>query len=164
MACRLVGAKPLSEPMLEYCYLDSLSTNFSQILIKIHPISFKKMHVKLSSAKWQPFCLGFNALSCSNICQIWMWSLTLVVLRLEYYSKRTKSIPWLLMPWLLALPGHEQPWLWNCKINRSLLTMSKYWNHLHRLTIQKWQKMQIYFYTSACKGLTGKLYDGNLGR
>ena len=22
MACRLAGAKPLSEPMLEYCYLD----------------------------------------------------------------------------------------------------------------------------------------------
>ena len=35
-----------------------LGTNFSEILIEIHTFSFKKMHVKRSSAKWRPFCHG----------------------------------------------------------------------------------------------------------
>ena len=25
-----------------------------------------------------------------------------------------KSTPWLLMPWLLVSPGHQQPWCWLC--------------------------------------------------
>ena len=39
-----------------------LGTNFSEILIAIHTFSFKKMHPKLSSAKWRPFFLGLNVL------------------------------------------------------------------------------------------------------
>ena len=37
-------------------------TNFSEILIEIHTFSFKKMHLKISSGKWQPSCLGLNVL------------------------------------------------------------------------------------------------------
>ena len=37
-----------------------LGTNFSEILIGIQTYSFKKMHLKMSSAKWRPFCLGLN--------------------------------------------------------------------------------------------------------
>ena len=37
-----------------------LGTNFSEILIKIHAFLFKKMHLKLLSAKWWPFYLGLN--------------------------------------------------------------------------------------------------------
>ena len=40
-----------------------LGTNFSEILIEIHTFSFKKMHLKMSSAKWCPFCLGLNGLN-----------------------------------------------------------------------------------------------------
>ena len=32
-----------------------LGANFSEILIRIQTFSFKKMHLKLSSAKWRPF-------------------------------------------------------------------------------------------------------------
>ena len=32
-----------------------LGTNFSEILIGIQTFSFKKMHLKMSSAKWRPF-------------------------------------------------------------------------------------------------------------
>ena len=38
-------------------------TNFSEILISIQSFSFKKMHLKMASAKWRPFCLGLNVLS-----------------------------------------------------------------------------------------------------
>ena len=40
----------------------SLGTNFSEILIEILTFLFKKMHLKISSAKWRPFCHGLNVL------------------------------------------------------------------------------------------------------
>ena len=39
-----------------------LRMNFSEILIKIYPFSFKKMHVKTSSGKLRSFGLGLNVL------------------------------------------------------------------------------------------------------
>ena len=39
-----------------------LGTNFSEILIGIQTFSYKKMHLKMASAKWRPFCLGLNVL------------------------------------------------------------------------------------------------------
>ena len=39
-----------------------LGTNFSEILIKIHISSFKKMHLKMSSAKCRPSCFRLNVL------------------------------------------------------------------------------------------------------
>ena len=40
-----------------------LRTNFSEILMEIQTFSFRKMHLKRSSAKWRPSCLGLNVLS-----------------------------------------------------------------------------------------------------
>ena len=40
--------------------IGTLGKNFSEILSEIHAFSFKKMHLKMSSAKWRPFCLGLN--------------------------------------------------------------------------------------------------------
>ena len=40
-----------------------LGTKFSEILFRNQTFSFKKMHLKMSSAKWRPFCLGLNELS-----------------------------------------------------------------------------------------------------
>ena len=39
-----------------------LGTNFSEILMEILTFSFKKMRLKVSSAKRRPFCLGLNVL------------------------------------------------------------------------------------------------------
>ena len=45
-----------------------LRTNFIEILIGIQTFSFKKMHLKLSSGKCRPSCLGLNVLTqCSAI-------------------------------------------------------------------------------------------------
>ena len=41
-----------------------LGTNFSEILTGIETFSFTKMHLKMSSAKWRPFCLCLNVLRC----------------------------------------------------------------------------------------------------
>ena len=43
-------------------------TNVSEILSRIEKFPFKKMHLKMSSAKWRPFCLGLNLLRLSNHC------------------------------------------------------------------------------------------------
>ena len=40
-----------------------LGTNFNEILIEIHTFSFKKVHLKMSSGKLRPFCLGLNVLT-----------------------------------------------------------------------------------------------------
>ena len=37
--------------------------NVSEILIEICTFSFKKIHFKISSGKWRPFCLGLNVLN-----------------------------------------------------------------------------------------------------
>ena len=46
----------------EILLIRPLGTNFSEILIEILLLSFKKMRLKVSSAKRQPFCLDLNAL------------------------------------------------------------------------------------------------------
>ena len=43
--------------------IEPLETNFSEILIDINIFSFKKMPLKMSSGKGQPFCLGLNVIT-----------------------------------------------------------------------------------------------------
>ena len=47
-----------------------LGTHFSEILFEIYMFSFKKVHLKTSSAKWRPFCLGLNVLINWTLCKI----------------------------------------------------------------------------------------------
>ena len=42
--------------------IQTLGTNFSEILREIYTFSFKKMHLKMSSGKYRPSCLGLNVL------------------------------------------------------------------------------------------------------
>ena len=43
--------------------IGALGTNFNEISIGIQAFSFERMHFKMSSAKWRPFCLGLNVLT-----------------------------------------------------------------------------------------------------
>ena len=47
----------------EILLIGTLGTNFSEILSEIHAFSFTKMHLKMSSGKWRPFCFGLNVLN-----------------------------------------------------------------------------------------------------
>ena len=51
-------------------------TNFSEILIGIQTFSFKKMHLKMLSAKWRPFCLGLNVLMAGCLTDSVQWRAT----------------------------------------------------------------------------------------
>ena len=43
-------------------FIGPFGTNFSAISIRIQTFSLKKMHLKMLSGKWHPFCLGLNVL------------------------------------------------------------------------------------------------------
>ena len=53
--------------------IGTLGTNFSEILIECHSFSFKKMHMKMSSGKWRPSCLGLNVLKLHYILAVPSW-------------------------------------------------------------------------------------------
>ena len=57
-----------------------LVTNFNEIIIEIYIFSFKKMHLKLSSGSWRPFCLGLNVLKA-----IWWYGWVLTLHRWQVY-------------------------------------------------------------------------------
>ena len=61
-----------------------LETNFSEILIEMYIFSFKKLHLKMSSGKWQPFCLGLKVLKYQIFFAVYDWVNTLT-LSLEIY-------------------------------------------------------------------------------
>ena len=48
-------------------FIGSLGTNSSEILSEIYTFSFKKMHLKMSSGKFRPFCLGLSVLRLASI-------------------------------------------------------------------------------------------------
>ena len=56
-----------------------LGINFSENLIEIHIFSFKKMHLKMSSGKWRPFCLGLNVLRHAMWCLSWVQHMIKVI-------------------------------------------------------------------------------------
>ena len=63
MACRLFGAKPLPEPMLTYCQLDSwehISVKFESEFYHFHS---RKCNWKCRLPKCRPFCSGGDELT-----------------------------------------------------------------------------------------------------
>ena len=57
------------------------------------------------------------------------------------YLGWTRSILWLLMPWLLASPGHQQPWYWLCNIGKSWSYTRNDFNFLWHVSVEEWHKM-----------------------
>ena len=57
------------------------------------------------------------------------------------YRGLISSILWLLMPWLLLLPGHQQPWYWLCEIGKSWYFLRKDANCLCHVNVEDWHKM-----------------------
>ena len=56
-------------------------TNFCEVITESHTFSFMKMHLKMSSGKWWPFCLGLNVLS-------WIHVWRLIVENYSHFSQR----------------------------------------------------------------------------
>ena len=69
---------------------------------------------------------------------------------LTKYSRKTRSIPWLLMPWLLGSPSHQQPWHWIFRTNGSWTSTKKDFNKLNHLKC--WEMLILPTINSAQKG------------
>ena len=71
-------------------------TTFSEILIEILIFSFTKMSLKVSSAKWGPFCLSLNVLNMA----IWSIEVLLEIYRWVFTTHQVTSriLPFLLYP------------------------------------------------------------------
>ena len=97
-----------------------LGTNFSEILIGIQTFSFKKMHLKMSSAKWRPSCLSLNVLNhlcphpsiTKDLCLQMSWCkqsnynyLSLSVYLKIFKTTRARNII-IVKPWLLCKITH----------------------------------------------------------
>ena len=104
-----------------------LGTSFSEILLEIHTFSFTKMHLKMSSGKWRPFCVGLNVLT--------------FTMRLLAYFGPTWPMSWLLM----ALPPQVSRSLTKWYKYMSLVSrMSDFQRHiLYHFNVREWYKMQI---------------------
>ena len=53
---RMVGTKPLSEPMLRYCYIETLGTNFSEIISEIK--KFDNVVCEMVAISSRPQCVN----------------------------------------------------------------------------------------------------------
>ena len=62
MACRLAGAKPLPEPMLAYCQLDTWEQISVKLELEFYHFHSRKCIWKCHLPKWQPFCPGGDEL------------------------------------------------------------------------------------------------------
>ena len=67
-------------------------------------------------------------------------SVTLLA-QMREHCKRTRSIPFLLMPWLLASPGHQRQWYWLYRINGVLSSFIKAM-YLRHLDAEIWEKRE----------------------
>ena len=76
---------------------------------------------------------------------IWLRHHDMSVLTLDVQGRSlTRSILWLLMPWLLASPGHQQPRYWLCNISKSWSYTGKDFNYLWHIIVEEWLKIHVY--------------------
>ena len=108
---------------------------------------FARFEVTISQ-HWFSWWLGADQATSHYLSQWWVvyWriyaslglnELTPLVVNPEY-SDESRSIPLLLITWLLASPGHHQIWYLLCWIRRSFSSMWKNANNLHRLEVGNW--------------------------
>ena len=92
MACRLFSAKPITKSMLSIIINWTLLTHwpFLAHLTKIQNFSLMKMHLKISSVKWWPFCPGGDEL-------LWPRAVTPFI-HLTWGYNPTLPGPWVHLP------------------------------------------------------------------
>ena len=91
----------------------------------------EQVHCGIVRLIYYPNPLVINAMLSSCAIKI----LTLNV-RGPSYLGLTRSISWLLMPWLLTSPGHQQPWYWLCRICKSLSYLRKDFKYLCHINVE----------------------------
>ena len=110
-----------------------------------HTLQVRKnmMYIEKISRVW--YC--YSHIHKEGYFILWKYAFCLTLnVRGPSYLGLTRSISWLLMPWLLTLPGHQQPWYWLYRICRSFSYLRKDFKYLCQINVEEWHKMQIYVY------------------
>ena len=139
-----------------------LGTSFIEILIGIQTFSFKKMHLKMSSVKWHPFCLGLNVLNdlADGLLTTWINLAVFPVLSIQISiaPRFIKDAIWIATV-ILCCPqadiremeriyglgsGHVTPWYtrsaWSCDADSAQVSLSfRVWH-----TFANWRKHMKY--------------------
>ena len=139
-----------------------LGTNFSEISIKIRIFSFMKMHLKMSSVKWRPLCLGLNVLMKHHCC-------LLLINNIHYREKRllgarffvhnaccismiryfSQTFPELIVWWLTVLSfSWKVSFFCENWLNREYCENSLWskWTFSYSGTLSNWDKWCWYFF------------------
>ena len=119
------------------CLIVSWGSYYASALWSQYWFSFyllvKELIIRLSKKHWQEWRTGLHTSSNAHtlpgvdtICISGIASVYLdVALNLRAakweYSRKTRSVVWLLMPWLHASPDHQLPWYWIYIMNNSSL-------------------------------------------
>ena len=74
-----------------------LGTNFNAILIRMHMFAFKKMHLKMTSAKWWPSCHCLNVLRSMSVSLI-LWTGRPLIRNLVAQGISNSYILWIFNP------------------------------------------------------------------
>ena len=106
---------------------------------RIHTFSFKKMHLKMSSGKWRPFCVGFSALKYISYghktIQYWI------------VCGRIQNYPTPIPPWKKVIKYHSN---WTFSI------------HAWRSYTQRWLRSLTMKYTSKYEYWDRNLDSGHI--
>ena len=88
-----------------------LGTNFNEILIGIQIFSFKKMHLKMSSVKWRPFCIGLIVFThWGRVMHIYINKLGQAIIRLDQMTSHYLHQCWHIVNYSL---GNNIQWNFN---------------------------------------------------
>ena len=97
--------------------MGSPGTNFNEILIEIYTFSIKKIHLKMPSEKWRPFCVGLIVLKLRD----WHFSFLIcyeITANLSHLtcggiSKSTVITWWIVNIHICVFPCHMSRYLFN---------------------------------------------------
>ena len=104
-----------------------LGTNFNEILIEILTFPFKKMRLKVSSAKRRPFCLGLNVLTYSTSCCI---TCQMDTNKSHPHFQNRWKIEWFIACWLELVPS-------DCIISLALILKKNHLSQPWKLVFSK---------------------------
>ena len=110
-----------------------LGTNFSEILSEILTFSFKKMRLKVSSAKRRPFCLGLNVYH----IRTWKWHPRISAKLAAHWSKNEYIY---LYSWLI--------WFW-ARFNETGLVLNS--NHIETFHVSKFDFLFLLIFHTLAK-------------
>ena len=101
--------------------IGTLETNLSEILSEIHTFSFKKMHLKTSSGKRRPSCLGLNVLIIMGLQCIPVTYLSLHQYQAVLVGISASIWMWQKTGWWTLITTTWTPPEWGCSCLRSAL-------------------------------------------